>query len=197
MSQLSCIDLFAFRAEYSPFPHLSCSSVLRDNIESKLYSWFELTDKWGLTEEEFYTQYEFVLTPAELPEDLKCLISNDTIEVIKCAFKKAFTSNTLKTVSIVAHKLVDGHKIGVHNDYINAEETHRLVIQINPEWKVENGGFLMLFNSANSADVSKIVKPLNNSAFGFEISNKSYHAVSTVRNFSRYSIVYTFKEDTA
>jgi Rps23 Pro-64 3,4-dihydroxylase Tpa1-like proline 4-hydroxylase len=195
MNQLNCVDLSSFHAEYSPFPHLSCTEVLKDNLETKLYFWFKHTDKWDLTEEEFYTQYEFVLTKAELPEDLKCLISDDTIETIKSTFKNAFKSNSLKTVSIVAHKLIDGHKIGVHNDYINGEETHRLVIQINPDWKIENGGFLMLFNSANSEDVSKIVKPLNNSAFGFEISNKSYHAVSTVRNFSRYSIIYTFKED--
>jgi hypothetical protein len=45
-----------------------------------LYSWFGCTDKWNLAEEEFYTQYEFVLSQAELPENLRCLIS-DAIEL--------------------------------------------------------------------------------------------------------------------
>ena len=195
MNLSSSINLSASKIASLPFPHLSCASVLNEGLESDLHNWFEHTGNWGLTEEEFYTQYEFVLSKTIMPENLQGLVTDDTIQTIKDTLKKAFEVNQLETVSVVAHKLVDGHKIGVHNDYINGEETHRLIVQINPDWKIENGGFLILFNSPNPEDVSKIVKPLNNSAFGFEISNRSYHAVSTVRNFSRYSIVYTFKED--
>lgn len=194
MQKFSCINLSPCETEAVPFPHLYCYSVLESSIENELYDWFEHTNEWSLTEEDFYTQYEFVLSTSALPENLKCLISDDTIETIQTALKKSFDIKSLETISIVAHKLVQGHTIGIHNDYINGEETHRLVIQINPLWNAANGGFLMLFNSQKAEDVSKLIQPINNSAFGFEISNKSYHAVSTVRNFSRYSIVYTFKE---
>lgn len=195
MNQSSCINLSACRVDLSPFPHLSCASVLHDELGKELYQWFEKTDKWSLAEEDFYTQYEFILTGADLPPNLTSIINKETIETIQTTLKHSLKIESLKTVSIVAHKLVDGHKIGVHNDYINGEETHRLIIQINPNWNTSKGGFLMLFNSTDAEDVSKIVQPINNSAFGFEISEKSYHAVSTVHASSRYSIVYTFKKE--
>lgn len=195
MQELGCISLSASKFEDAPFPHICCSSVLQRDIESRLYEWLESTDEWSLTEADFYTQYEFVISSANLPEHLRCLVSSDTIETIKAAFKKEFGIKSPETVSIVAHKLVDGHTIGIHNDYINGDETHRLVIQINPQWNAANGGFLMLFSSPRAEDVSKVIQPINNSAFGFEISDKSYHAVSTVNKFSRYSVVYTFKEN--
>ncbi len=195
MSQSICLNLSPCRVEASPFSHLSCTSVLQEEVAKELYQWFEKTNLWNLTEEDFYTQYEFVLTEADLPTSLESLINSETIETIQTTLKHSLKIKSLKTVSIVAHKLVDGHKIGVHNDYINGEETHRLIIQINPNWNASKGGFLILFNSANAEDVSKVIQPLNNSAFGFEISEKSYHAVSTVHASSRYSIVYTFKKE--
>jgi Rps23 Pro-64 3,4-dihydroxylase Tpa1-like proline 4-hydroxylase len=93
----------------------------------------------------------------------------------------------------MAHKLVNGQKIAIHNDFNNGDETHRLVIHINPHWKEENGGFLMLFSSSNAEDLSKIINPINNTAFGFEISSSSHHAVSKIYDYIRYTIVYTFK----
>lgn len=194
MQEQNCISLLHSQFETSPFPHLSCPLVLQHSTDIHLHDWFETTNEWSLTEADFYTQYEFVLSKESLPENLGCLLDPKTIGIIKLAFQEKFQTQSLETVSIVAHKLVDTHTIGIHNDHINGEETHRLVIQINPYWDSSKGGFLMLFNSPDPNDVSKIVQPISNSAFGFEISEKSFHAVSTVRNFSRYSVVYTFKE---
>ena len=193
MRELSCINLSTSQFEDAPFPHFCCSSALKSSIEVPLFDWFESTKEWSLTEADFYKQYEFVLSETILPENLKCLVSLNTTGTIQAAIKKAFNLKHLNLVSIVAHKLVNGHKIGIHNDYINGEETHRLVIHINPNWDAVHGGYLMLFSSYKPEDVSKVIQPVNNSAFAFEISNKSYHAVSTIHNFSRYSIVYTFK----
>lgn len=195
MQELNCINLLVSQMEIAPFPHFCCSSVFETNTESQLYEWFEATEEWSLTEASFYTQYEFVLSKAEVPENLRCLINGNTIQTIQTTFKRIFDIKSLDPVSIVAHKLVDGHTIGIHNDYINGEETHRLVIHINPNWTTANGGFLMLFNSPKAEDVSKLIQPIHNSAFGFEISDNSFHAVSTIHNSSRYSIVYTFKEN--
>ena len=62
------------------------------------------------------------------------------------------------------------------------DETHRLVAHINPTWTDANGGYLMLFNSSNSEDVSKVIRPLNNSGFGFAISKDSHHAISKIHS---------------
>lgn len=176
--------------ENKPFNHFLVNSVLKHGLEIKLLDWLESTDNWDFTETDFYTQYEFSLLNVKIPKELFSLLDPQTINSIK----KQFNINSLELVGLTVHKLIDGYKMGVHNDFIGKDESHRFLIQINSGWIEDNGGYLMLFNSMNSEDVSKIIMPLNNTGFGFEISPKSYHAVSTVYNFSRYTLVYTFKE---
>lgn len=176
----------------SPFPHFSCEKVFDDGVGNSLLNWFEQTDSWSLTENDFYTQYEFSLLDRELPGPIKCLTEKKTTDAIRTFFEKAFDVNSLVLVGVTAHKLIDGHRMGVHNDFIGKDESHRLIIQINENWTRDNGGFLMLLNSKDPQDVSKIIQPIHNSAIGFEISPYSYHAVSAVHDFSRYTLVYTF-----
>jgi len=145
-------------------------------------------------ETDFYEQYEFSLLQINLPQDLKFLTSEATLKYIERRYVEEFDINSLALVDVVAHKLVNEQRIGVHNDFIGDEETHRMVLHINPLWKEENGGLLLLFNSSKAEDISQIVKPLNNTIFGFEISRRSHHAVSKIYDYTRYTIVYTFKQ---
>jgi Rps23 Pro-64 3,4-dihydroxylase Tpa1-like proline 4-hydroxylase len=193
MNEQILLDLSCAIFKETPFPYFSCSSVLSGGLEKDLYAWLQETDSWSLTRESFYTQFEFSFFDVILPANLQFLASDQTIKEIGRQFISFFRLQSVQFVGLTAHKLVDGHQIGVHNDYIGGDETHRLVIQINPEWNESNGGFLMLFNSPDSKDIATIIRPLNNTAVGFEISDGSYHAVSRVNNFSRYTLVYTFK----
>jgi len=177
----------------NPFPHFTATNVLPQNNISNLYDWFLSTTEWHLVETDFYEQYEFSLLNVQIPDSLKNLVSEQSLSEIENLFKKKFGVNALQLVDVVAHKLVNSQHIGVHNDYINDEETHRMVLHINPDWQDEKGGFLMLFNSSDSHDISKLVRPINNTAFGFEISRRSHHAVSQIHHYVRYTIVYTFK----
>lgn len=187
------LDLSSAVTHDIPFPHFSASSVLKNQLEDKLYDWFQATPEWNLVETDFYEQYEFSLLHIDVPEHLKCLIEHDFLDAIENQFTKAFNVAGFKLVDVVAHKLVNSQHIGVHNDFINGDETHRMLIQINPHWKEEHGGYLLLFNSSDSKDMAKVVSPVNNTAFGFEISKKSHHAVSKIYDFTRFTIVYTFK----
>jgi Rps23 Pro-64 3,4-dihydroxylase Tpa1-like proline 4-hydroxylase len=177
----------------SPFPHFSVTEALTNEKATQLLNWFSLTDLWSLIKTNFYTQYEFSLVNLELPETLRFLNSRETLQCLAERFNHTF-GRQLIVSDITAHKLIDGHKMGVHNDYIGSAETHRLVIQLNNNWTDDNGGYLMLFNSKAPSDVAKIIRPLHNTGIGFEISNRSYHAVSEVHNFTRYTLVYTFNE---
>lgn len=181
--------------EKQPFPYFICRNVFTSEFESELQGWLNNTPKWSLTETDFYTQYEFSVLHTELPETLCYLTSSETIQAVEGTFKRTMKTGSLRLTEITAHKLMHGHRMGVHNDNINGEETHRLVIQINDGWKEEYGGYLMLFRSGNAQDVSKIISPVSNTAFGFEISDRSFHGVSTVHHFLRYTLVYTFKEE--
>lgn len=95
-------------------------------------------------------------------------------------------------VDISAHKLVGAQVIKIHNDYIPGQETHRVLIQLNRGWEEANGGILMIFSNRNPESLASAFLPLNNSAFAFEISPKSYHAVSTIKYGERYTIVFSF-----
>jgi Rps23 Pro-64 3,4-dihydroxylase Tpa1-like proline 4-hydroxylase len=187
-------DLDSIKVESEPFPHFSIGAVLPSATIVQLFDWFQQTDLWNLVETDFYEQYEFSLLHSELPIHLQFLVSQATIRYIELKFVQEFAATQLKLVDVVAHKLVNKQHIGVHNDFIDHEETHRMVLHVNPLWKEENGGLLLLFNSSKVEDLSKIVKPLDNTAFGFEISRQSHHAVSKIYDYTRYTIVYTFKQ---
>jgi Rps23 Pro-64 3,4-dihydroxylase Tpa1-like proline 4-hydroxylase len=187
------ILLSGLRFNETPFPHFSLTQVFSQESAAALYKWFEECDLWSYRQTTFYTQYEFSLIGLELPQTLNFLNIEDTLSFLTRQFEESFGRN-LKVIEITAHKLINGYRMGVHNDFIGKDETHRLVIQINSNWAERNGGYLMLFNSERPDDVSRIVKPLNNTGIGFEISEKSFHAVSTVHDFTRYTLVYTFKE---
>ncbi|RFZ94135.1 2OG-Fe(II) oxygenase [Mucilaginibacter conchicola] len=174
-----------------PFPHFSVNEALSQRKAGELLDWFEANAYWSFTETDFYTQYEFSLLDLELPEHLRFLNSLATLDALAERFSHLF-ERPLKVIEITAHKLVNGHRMGVHNDFIGSAETHRLVIQLNDHWTDENGGYLMLFHTKNPSDVAKVVRPLHNTGIGFEISDHSYHAVSTVHDFTRYTLVYTF-----
>ena len=194
MLNSNCIDLSSLAVEDQPFPHFCSASALQNDIDRELYSWLVNTEHWKLVETDFYEQHEFSLLSVQLPKHLECLISRKTIEFIEAKLKMAFKVDGFNLVGVVAHKLINEQHIGIHNDFIKGDETHRLVIHLNPDWNEEHGGFLMLFNSRNAEDISTVISPLNNTAFGFEISGRSHHAVSRIYGFSRYTVVYTFQK---
>lgn len=193
MPEQEFLDLSSAIANDTPFLHFSSTSVLNNGLEKRIYCWFQSTLDWTLVETDFYEQYEFSLLSINLPEDLKCLTETKFLNTIQNKFQEVFRVSDFELVDVVAHKLVNSQHIGVHNDYINGDETHRLVLHFNPDWKEEHGGYLLLFNSSDANDMSKVVSPVDNSAFGFEISKRSHHAVSKIHDFIRYTIVYTFK----
>lgn len=194
LSEPTVFDLSNAVVSENPFPHFSATSVLSEESITKLYAWFLITDEWQLVETDFYEQYEFSMLHVDLPSELKNLVSSISLLEIEMIFQNRFNNvKSLQIVDVVAHKLVNSQHIGIHNDYIDEEETHRMVLHVNPTWTEENGGYLMLFNSDNPQDVTKIFYPINNTVFGFEISRQSNHAVSRIYDFARYTIVYTFK----
>ena len=194
MNTAKVIDFSDTTSKQRPFPHFYSKSVLSQALEKELHAWLENTIFWELTQTEFYEQYEFSLLHVTLPPNLSCLIKDEMVDLVREKMEECFEVRALELADATVHKLTDGQRIGVHNDFIGKEESHRLLVQINANWTEDNGGYLLLFNSANAEDVSDLILPVSNSAFGFEISNKSNHAVSTVYNFSRYTLVYTFKQ---
>ena len=161
-------------------------------ITAGLLAWFESDAPWSLVETDFYEQYEFSLFDVALPFSLSSLVSPDSLACLRRTMQTAFRRRLAEKMGLVAHKLMPGQRIAIHNDYLIGEETHRLTMQINRGLQHEDGGFFMLFNSFDASDVHRVLRPIHRTAIGFEISPASHHAVSRLHGGERYTLVYSF-----
>ena len=157
-----------------------------------LLQWFESDAPWRLVETDFYEQYEFSMLDVVLPENVSELTSPDSLATLSREMAAIFDVTFGDRIMLVAHKLMPGQRIAIHNDYLTGEETHRLTVQINRGLHDEDGGLFMLFNSFNPEDVHRIIRPVCGSGIGFEIGENSNHAISRLYGGERYTLVYSF-----
>jgi len=178
-----------------PFPTWRADGVIDPALGSLALEWLERDAPWRLRQTDFYEQHEFSLLDASLPASLRALVSAEFVARAADGLGGALGAPSLSLVEITAHRLTAGQTIRIHNDYLSSgEETHRLLIQLNRGWQAEFGGYLMLFESDQPESVADLLLPVHRSAFGFEISPRSFHAVSTINSGQRYTLVYTFRE---
>lgn len=175
-----------------PFPHFILRRIFPRVESFAILDWLESSAPWSLVETNFYEQYEFDVRDAVLPPSLSFLTKDDFVYQIKRWFENLFETTLSTRIDVTAHKLLAGQTIRLHNDFVAGQETHRLLIQLNREWKDENGGLLLFFKGSGSGAVEKVIRPVHNSAVGFEISPKSNHAVTTIHSGERYTVVYSF-----
>ena len=185
--RLSSVQTF-----FEPFPHLLSLESLELAAIYRVLAWFESDAPWQLVETDFYEQFEFSLLNAQLPPDLTFLVSSNFLTAVRSRVADLFGTDLGERVDITAHRLVPGQRIRLHNDFIPRAETHRLLIQLNRDWKDENGGFLLFFSSSDPSETPKVFRPVHNSAIGFAITPKSYHAVSMIHAGERFTLVYSF-----
>jgi Rps23 Pro-64 3,4-dihydroxylase Tpa1-like proline 4-hydroxylase len=148
---------------------------------------------WRLRVASFYEQWELHLGQERLPASLRVITSPEMVDRLVHSMLMPIAHGALELSDVTAHKLVPGQTIRIHNDYLEGKETHRLLVQLNRAWTDAHGGFLMLFGSDSPEDIRRAVRPLHCSGLAFTISARSFHAVSTIQDGERYTIVYSFK----
>ena len=179
---------------FEPYKYCYGQDFLDDKQAQNILNWLKMAN-WHLTKADFYTQYEFMLDINNTDKELHYLFSKETLDYLTDFMKSLFNVDFKDNCYVVAHKLVDGNYIDIHNDYLEYEpdiETHRLIIQFNDGWVSNFGGILTTFNSYNELDVKDDFIPNHNSVFAFEISKNSYHSVSRIHNANRYTLIYNF-----
>ena len=178
-----------------PFPHLAMPAILSREAADYVLGWLKTSAPWRLRVESFYEQYEFSLISEDNSVAARALTRRPLIEVLQRLIRDHFDiRGELTLVDVSAHKLTPGQTIRIHNDSIEGEETHRVLIQLNGGWSTANGGLLMLFGSQAPEDVRAVIEPSHGSGFAFEISERSFHAVSTIKGGERFTLVYTFRD---
>ncbi len=175
-----------------PFEYFTSAEIFSDDFDLVLLDWLEKYDSWELVEKDFYEQYEFSVLDIQLPPHLSFFQEAASLEKIKSKIEEIFETQLSNKIDSSVHKLVAGQRIRIHNDFIPGQESYRLLIQLNRGWSEQNGGLLLFFNSGNPADIHKLILPVHNSAVAFKISPNSNHAVSTVYEGGRFTLVYSF-----
>lgn len=176
-----------------PFAHFSVASAMPEPFAIELLHWLERSAPWKHVATDFYEQFEFSLFDAIVPEQLAKLRERAFLRSLSRQLGEYFSARLDEQhIDVTVHKLVCGQRIRIHNDFIPGRETHRLLIQLNRSWTQERGGLLMLFKGPQPEDVCKLVAPSSRSAFGFAISQRSYHAVAPVVSGERFTLVYSF-----
>ena len=184
-------ELISIRYDTLPFEHfLGCcehSETCREWLD-----WLETDAPWTLTTTDFYEQYEFSLLHASLAPAVHRLACPETLTALRHWMRRYFHRALSERVDVTAHKLISGQTIRIHNDYIPDGESHRLLLQLNRGWEPSHGGYLMFFDGPEPESVSRVMEPTSGSVQAFAISRRSYHAVSTVHQGERFTIVYSF-----
>jgi Rps23 Pro-64 3,4-dihydroxylase Tpa1-like proline 4-hydroxylase len=191
-TEKQAINFAGLEIQTEPFDYFILPNAFGEEESLSVLKWLETAASWKLVEAGFYTQFEFNFEDVLLPEEIAFLYKRDFLDYLIQQFEKLFLVKLAGRVDVTAHKLVKGHTIRLHNDFIPGQETHRLLIQLNRNWTDENGGFLLFFYSSDPKDIHRVIRPVHNSSAGFAISPKSNHAVSTVHAGERYTIVYSF-----
>lgn len=181
-------------ARQEPFPHSTAMSALPAELCEALLRWFEADAPWRLRTASFYEQWEIYLHAADLPLDVRSVVSDEVAAKLSTGLLLPIGASLPHLTEVTAHKLLPGQTIRIHNDHLEDGETHRILVQLNRGWSDEQGGLLMLFDGASASDVRRIVRPLHGSSFAFEISPRSFHAVSTIASGERYTLVYSFRD---
>ena len=184
-------DLASRTVSEVPFRYATFDQCLSPATAHHALRWFETAAPWNHVETDFYEQNEFSCWDAEGPE-AAFLTSDRLVGGLREELEALFGCPLRPDATVVAHRLVPGHRIGIHNDHLEDGETHRFVIQLNRGLSDTDGGFFMLFNSRDASDIHAIFRPTHLSGFAFEISPVSYHAISQMHSNVRYSIVYSF-----
>ena len=180
--------------QFDPFEYSLFDRVFSDHSLSSLISWLKAVPYWELTETDFFEQFEFSVDEMKLPDSVAFLNRADFRDELAKTTSDPFGVEFLEQSSLIAHKLLPGQHIGIHNDVIEGGESHRLTVQLNEGLQGLDGGYFMLFDSCNAAEVHRVLKPVSNSGIAFAISEKSNHAVTHVHNGVRFSLVFSFHE---
>ena len=191
MKPIPVFDLAGAVVETAPFSHAILHECMSVEASERLLTWFETDAPWKLAETDFYQQWEFDMLAVSNPSS-SMLTSDAAIADLRDAMGRLFGKELSTDVTMVAHRLLAGQRIGIHNDFLPDGETHRLTVQMNRGLADDDGGFLMTFSSDDAQDVHAVVRPIHRSAFAFAISPSSFHAVSRMHGNARYTIVISF-----
>lgn len=179
----------AFLYEEKPFPHVKVAPALNAEKATKI---LRLLDDmvWKRVTEEYY-EFNVLSVQSQKEELQQCLLNwriEDTIHVYLETYLD--TSLTQKAI-IEPHQYLPGTGIGVHTD--GSVEEARFVLNLNREWRSDQGGVWILSRGSDLKPPVIYLPPIHNTGFGFMTAKASYHALSERFSAVAYTLVFRFE----
>lgn len=179
-----------------PFPHFVHDQPLPESLAGELLRWMETGASWRLHTSSFFEQFEMDLTAASAPASCRVVFAPETLAALGARMGTLFGRHMTGQVRATAHKLVGGQTIGIHTDEPRGDrETHRLLVHVNSGWHADLGGEMLLLAGDGIDALRAVVPPHHNRAVGFEMSERSFHAVARVNQWVRYTLIFSFWAD--
>ena len=193
------VDVLAFDQvvpKTDPYAHIVSPRFYTKPFADKLLAWLESEPTWRLKDTIRYAQYEFGFSQFKHCKEIEGLWNGAVLARLRQEVIRASGVAVSNRMNISAHKSVPGQFAYIHTDEV-PEEVYRVIVQLNHGRPDNSGGNLILLAGSKPADMAVVFRQVSNSAVGFELGPKSYHAVGRVHSGSRFTIIYTFLSDTA
>ncbi len=187
------VPLLGAKRELKPFRHCVDSSFYPKSVSRRVLTWLADEVNWRYGRTAFYEQFAIPLMDVEIPKDLLPAFSQRSLGLLRRQVENHFQTALEPNVDIAALKFVQGHGIGVHTDFGEEPESHRVVVQLNRGRIASQGGELVFLRTRRETDVDLIFSQAHNLAIAFEIGPNSYHALSEVESGECYMVVYSFR----
>jgi hypothetical protein len=181
----------------TPFVHHVCPEAIDAEPASAMLEWLEASDGWEPREiDAFYNFFELSVARNRPPEGLEFVTARPFLDEIRETCSALFGVAFDSAVTLAVHKLVEGCRIRVHTDHGTEPVTHRFLLHLTRGWDSEQGGLLLFLDAEHRTeihDAHRYYLPEHRLAVGFEISPRSYHAVSEVLQGTRYTLCYSLR----
>ena len=178
-----------------PFLHFVSLQFYTDEFAETVLAWLEKAD-WQLKETLLFEQYQLGFSDFTHCREIEGLWNGAVLARMRDQVQSAFGVQLSSRINISAHKLQPGQFGGIHTDNVPGE-THRVVVQLNRGRADDSGGNLVFLSGPSPADVAVAFKQASNSAVGFLLGERSYHAITRVKTGTRFTIIYTFLSNAA
>jgi hypothetical protein len=180
-----------------PYPHFVAPQCFNPVLAEKLLEWFEEEAAWKIHKvQDFYEVYDLDLVSTPFPAQLSLMRGDALYLEVRNALERHFKTNLCDSVHVLVQMMTKGQTIRVHNDWSPEGPTHRFIVQLNQGWTTAQGGLFMILQKPDdtpSNHTPQLCLPTHRCGIGFEISERSYHAVTPVTAGNRYSIVFSYR----
>lgn len=157
---------------------------------------------WQRVRRDFYSQEEIPLSRLPInavpPTISKILVAAINPTVADTASRLSVNGSQLRLVSVVAHRLLDGDHIDVHNDANPYGEELRLTWMLGSPPR--HGGGFAVHECDDGDRIAKLIQFRTDAWVCFRISGDSFHSVPTVGGspeHGRLSIIFTWGSQAA